>query len=162
MSGFTTHLVSLDEARLVYPLVREAVPGLGLKEWMRFARHVTNPRRADDTGIVAVARTGRGMPCGLFLYRRERQLSGEAVLVAEHFVALDVLDSQPVLDALVAELESLARRLGCASTRVLVPGDNSLLRAGLQAAGHEPSAVALAKDVLGAASRLAAGGANGH
>jgi hypothetical protein len=161
MSGFTTHLVRPDEARLVYPLVREAVRSLGLKEWMQFARHATNPRRAEDTGIVAVTRTGRAMPCGSFLYRRERQVSGESVLVAEHFVAVDVLDAQPVLDALVAELEALARRLGCASTRVLVPGDASLLRAGLQAAGHAPSAVALAKDVLGSDGGTSATGAEG-
>jgi hypothetical protein len=147
MSGFTSQIIHLGEARLVFPLIRELVPGLGLKDWMQFARYATNPRRAEENGIVAVTRHGRAMPCGLFLYRRERQLSGKAVLVAEHFVALDVLDAQPVLDALVEELDALARRLSCDATRVLVPGEASLLRAGLQAAGHATTGVTLGKAV---------------
>lgn len=147
MSGFTSHLVPPDQVRMVYPLVREAVAGLDLKTWVSFAQKVANPRRAGQCGILAVTRAGRNLPCGVFLYRREAQLPDGAVLVAEHFVAMDVVDPQPVVQALVEELDALAKRLGCAAIRVVVPGDDSLLRSGLQAAGHRPRGLALWKSV---------------
>ncbi len=158
MSPFTAQVVPPDQVRTVYPLVREAVPNLDLKSWVRFARRVAHPRRAAQSGIVAVTRRGRAMPCGVFLYRCEKQLPAGAALIAEHFVAVDVLDPEPVVQALIAELDSLAGRLGCAAIRVLVPGDDAVLRAGLQAAGHRPREVALVKPVDGAAAPSVAGG----
>jgi hypothetical protein len=151
MSGFTSHVVAPHEVRTVYPLVREAVAGLDLKTWVGFARKIADPRRAGQGGIVAVTRQGRHLPCGMFLYRREKQLPAGAVLVAEHFVAVDVLDPAPVVEALVATLDTLAERLGCTAIRVLVPGDDSLLQSGLRAAGHRTRGVALGKSVAGAA-----------
>lgn len=147
MSGFTSHLVPPDQVRTVYPLVRETVAGLDLKSWVVFARRIAHPRRATQTGILAVTRAGRSLPCGVFLYHREAQLTGGAVLVAEHFVALDVVDPQPVVQALVRELDALAKRLGCTAIRVVVPGDCSLVQSGLQAAGHRPRGLALWKPV---------------
>lgn len=147
MPAFTSHMVTPDQVRMVYPLVREAVAGLELRAWVAFARRITHPRRAAQTGILAVTRQGRNLPCGVFLYRRETQLADGPVLVAEHFVALDVLDPLPVVEALIGELDALAKRLGCNAIRVLVPGDASLLQSGLQAAGHLPRAVALGKPV---------------
>ena len=146
MPPFTAHVVPPDQVRTVYPLVREAVPGLDLKSWVRFAEQIARPRRGTRSGIVAVTRRGRAMPCGVFLYRCEQQLPAGATMVAEHFVAVDVLDPGPVMRALIAELDSLAERLGCTAIRVLVPGEDSLLHAGLQAAGHRPRAVALVKE----------------
>jgi hypothetical protein len=55
------------------------------------------------------------------------------------------------VQALVGELDALAKRLGCSAIRVLVPGDASLLQSGLQAAGHRPRALALGKHVDSAA-----------
>jgi len=147
MINFTSHLVPPDQVRMVFPLVREAVPGLDLKTWVAFAQKIAHPKRAAESGILAVTRAGRSQPCGVFLYRREPQLPEGSVLVAEHFVAIDVVDPQPVVEALVAELDALAKRLGCAAIRVVVPGDASLLRSGLQAAGHRPRGLALWKPV---------------
>lgn len=150
MSGFVSYLVPPDQVRTIYPLVRESVAGLDLKTWTTFATRITHPRRGGGhSGIVAIRRQGRSLPCGAFLYRCERQLPDGAVLVAEHFVALDVLDPQPVVQALIAELDVLAKRLACTAIRVLVPGDASLLQSGLQAAGHHPRGVALGKTVAG-------------
>lgn len=147
MSDFTSHLVPPDQVRMVYPLVREAVAGLDLKTWIGFAQKIAHPKRAEESGILAVTRAGRTLPCGVFLYRREPQLPDGAILVAEHFVAMDVVDAQPVVQALVTELDLLAKRLGCVAIRVVVPGDASLLRSGLQAAGHRPHGLALWKPV---------------
>lgn len=147
MSGFSCRPLSPDQAAAVYPLVREAIPGLGLRGWLRFARRATAPRRALREGIMVVVRLPRALPCGLFVYRRESDLARGPVLVAEHFVAVDLLDPAPVMRALVAELDALAQRLGCQAIRAMVLSDASLLASGLHAAGHRAEGEALWKDV---------------
>jgi hypothetical protein len=138
MSGFTYKNLPPDQVHTVYPLVREVVPALDLKTWTRIARRIANPRRADQAGIRVVLRRPRPLPCGLFLYRREDDLAHGPILVAEHMVAIDVLDPQSVMSALVAELEELAERLGCSAIRTMVLGQTSLAASGLYAAGHRP------------------------
>lgn len=143
MAEFTAQTVAPAQVPLLYPLMREAVPALDLKTWLGFARRLTRGTRA---GIVAVTRRGRDMPCGAFIFRCQRSLRG-AELVAEHFVALDVLYPDAVMQALVAELDALAGRRGCTAIRVLLAGDASLLRDGLTADGHEPQGLALRKSL---------------
>lgn len=147
MSGFTCRNLSPDQVRVVFPLIREAVPALDMKAWLRFARRMTNPRRTDDTGIMVVYRRSRKLPCGLFLYHRENDLAHGSVLVAEHFIAVDVLDPQPVMRALTAELDALAGRLGCSAIRAMVLREDSIAETSLYAAGHRPAGAALWKDV---------------
>jgi len=93
MTGFTTETIAAAQVRAVFPLLREAVPGLDLTTWLRFARSLLRPRRA-RCGIVAVRRSARPLPCGLFLYHCETDLLHGLVLVADHFVAMDVLEPQ--------------------------------------------------------------------
>jgi hypothetical protein len=145
MMAFASQELTLDQAGLVFPLVREAVPGLELKAWLRFARRFCGPRRTGQTGIMVVRRRGRPMPCGLFLYRREQDLRHGPILLAEHFVAIDVLNPEPVMRALVAELDGLAQRLGCNAIRSMVLGQASLTARGLHAAGHHPEGATLYK-----------------
>jgi hypothetical protein len=135
MSGFTSHIVVPDQVNTVFPLVREAVPGLDLRTWVGFARKLTNPRRAAQAGIVAVRRVPRPMPCGLFIYRYENDLAYGPILATEYFVALDVLDPAPVVRALTDEMEALARRLGCAAIRALVREHSPAVESGLREAG---------------------------
>jgi hypothetical protein len=65
------------------------------------------------------------------------------VLIADHFVAVDLLDPAAVLAAVVEELDSLARRLGCQAVRSLVHGGVPNVEGGLFAAGHRPEGVSL-------------------
>ncbi|MCC6718734.1 MAG: hypothetical protein IT555_12690 [Acetobacteraceae bacterium] len=134
----------------VFPLVREAVPGLTLPTWLRFARRATAPRRAGQSGIIVVRRAPRPMPCGLFIWHRDDDLSHGAVLVAEHLVAIDLLDPEPVMAALVRELEALARRLDCGGIRTMVIRPDAPIAASLLAAGHAEAGAALWKPVGGA------------
>src|SRR6185437_5625572 len=94
-----------DQVRSVYPLIREAVPAIDLPSWLRFAQQLTAPRRGGQCGIIAVRRGGRAFPSGLFCYRVEGDLKLGKVLIAEHFVAIDLLDSGAVLAALVEGLD---------------------------------------------------------
>lgn len=152
MSAFTCNNLLPNEVNTVYPLVREVVPTLDLKTWNRIAKRLANPRRADQAGIRVVLRSPRQMPCGLFLYRREHDLAHGPILIAEHMVAVDVLDPQSVMSALVTELDALAGRLGCSAIRTMVLGQASLAASGLYAAGHRPEGATLWKPLEEAAA----------
>ncbi len=143
MADFIIEVLSRDQIRAVYPLVREAVPTLDLSGWLRFARQLVGPRRTAQSGIVAARREGRLFPCGLFCYRVEHDLKLGKVLKADHFVAVDLLDPAAVLAALVEELDSLAKRLGCQAVRSLVHGGVPEVEGGLYAAGHRPEGSSL-------------------
>ena len=161
MSAFTCQNLLPDQAATVFPLVREAVPGLELRTWLRFARRITNPRRAAESGIIAVRRRARAMPCGLFVYRRDQDLAHGPILVAEHFVAMDLLDPAPAMRALIAGLDALAERLGCTAIRAMVLGQTSDLAAGLREAGHRPEGATLWKALEWEDRRSCRGAPNG-
>lgn len=120
-----THLVAerlgVDGLRAAYPLIRQAQPSVDLRAWERFARRLARPGGGEASGIVAVRYARRPFPSGLFCYRRERDLSRGRVLTAEHLVALDLLDPETVLTALLHEIDTLGARLGCGAARVVVP-----------------------------------------
>jgi hypothetical protein len=147
ISGFTCQNLAAEQVHTVYPLVRETMPALDLKAWTRFAKRVANARRTDQAGIRVVLRRPRPLPCGLFLYRREQDLTHGPIMVAEHMVAVDVLDSQSVMAVLVDDLETLAERLGCSAIRTMVLGQASLAASGLFAAGHRPEGATLWKPI---------------
>ena len=148
MAQFIIDALGRDQIRAVYPLIREAVPTLDLARWLRFARQLTGPRRSGQRGIVAARREGRAYPCGLFCYRVEEDLRRGRTLVADHFVALDLLDPGAVVTALVEELERLAARLGCQTVRSVVHGGTPGVADELRAAGHQPEAELLLKELL--------------
>lgn len=143
MADFIIEALSRDQIRAVYPLVREAFPPLDLSTWLRFARQLTAPRRAGQCGIIAARREGRTFPCGLFCYHVEDDLKLGKVLIADHFVAVDLLDPAAVLAAVVEELDGLAKRLGCRAVRSLVHGGVPDVEGGLYAAGHRPEGTSL-------------------
>ena len=149
MSGFSCHPLDPAQAATVYPLVREAIPGIDLKAWLRFAKRAGNPRREAREGIIVVTRKPRALACGLFVYHVENDLERGQTLVAEHFIAVDVLDPEPVMGALVAELDALGARLGCVAIRAMVLSQSALLADGLHAAGHRQEGATLWKAVDG-------------
>lgn len=144
-TGLTCEALAPERAGTVFPLLREAIPGLDLQAWLRFARRVIAPRRAGQSGIVVARRAPRPMPCGLFIWRRDEDLAHGAVLVAEHLVAVDLLDPEPVRAALVQELEVLGQRLGCGGIRTMVIKPNAPIAARLLAAGHATDGAAMFK-----------------
>jgi hypothetical protein len=143
VADFIIEVLARDQIRAVYPLVREAFPPLDLPTWLRFARQLTGPHRGGQCGIIAARREGRAFPCGLFCYRVEDDLKLGKVLIADHFVAVDLLDPGAVLAAVVQELDGLANRLGCQAVRSLVHGGAPDVEDGLYAAGHRPERASL-------------------
>lgn len=148
MADFIIGELSRDQVRSVYPLIRETVPTLDLPSWLRFARQLTGSRRVGQCGIIVARREGRTFPCGLFCFRVEEDLKLGRTLVADHFVAVDLLEPGAVVAALVEELEGLAKRLGCQAVRSVVHGGASEVADELRAAGHQPEAALLLKELL--------------
>jgi hypothetical protein len=143
MADFIIGVLSREQLPAVYPLVREAVPALSLASWLRYARPLTGSRRAGQCGIIAARREGRAYPCGIFCYRVDEDLALGRVLVADHFVAVDLLDPGAVLAALVEQLDVLAHRLNCKAVRSMVHGGTPEVAHSLDAAGHRPEGAAL-------------------
>jgi hypothetical protein len=161
MAAFSIGVLSREEIMAVYPLVREAVPTLDLPSWLRFARRLTGSRRGEQCGIVAASREGRTFPSGLFCYRVQDDLTLGRVLVADHFVAIDLLDPGAVLAALVEQLDELAHRLGCTAVRSLVHGGTPDTAESLDAAGHRREDAMLLLKRLRKASRKHGAGHGG-
>jgi hypothetical protein len=150
MPPFTVETLAPEQFRAVYPLIRETIPGLDLAAWLRFARQLRAARKSGQAGIVAATRAGRSYPCGLFCYRVDHDLERGRVLIAEHFVAIDLLDPAAVLGALVAELEALGHRLNCNAVRSVVHDAATEVTGGLSKAGHTPDGTLLLKPLLAA------------
>jgi hypothetical protein len=148
MLSFTVETLRPDQIRSVFPLIREVIPGLDLPAWLRFARQLTTVRRNGQSGIVVARRDGRSFPSGLFCYRVDNDLEHGRMLIAEHFVAVDLLDPSAVLDALVKELDALGKRLGCTAVRSVVHGAEHDVAGGLSAAGHAQEGALLLKPLL--------------
>jgi hypothetical protein len=149
MANFIIEVLSRDQIRSVYPLVREAVPTIDLVTWLRFAWQLTRTRRGARCGIIVARREARLFPSGLFCFRVEDDLQLGRILIADHFVAVDLLDPGAVLAALVGELDRLAKRLDCQAVRSLVHGGAPGLEDGLHAAGHQPEEASLLLKLLG-------------
>src|SRR5215471_144126 len=145
MPEITVEPLAFDQLATVYPLVREAVRGLDLPEWLRFARGIAAPGRAERSGIMVARRAGQPFPCGLFCYRKDRDLKHGTVLTADHIVALDILNPKPILAALVEELDVLAARLGCTAVHSVVRDGSHDIASGLLAAGHRRESETLTK-----------------
>lgn len=146
-SGFTVLPLTSAEFRPAYPLIRAVAPQVSLAEWLRFARHATGRARAGREGVTTVRHAGRAFPSGLCCWRRDMDLTAGLVLTAEHIIAVDLLDAAPVFDALAAELERIAARLGCRAVRSVLHPDATALAQRLREGGHQPAATLLSKPV---------------
>jgi hypothetical protein len=155
MTPFIVAPLSRDQVHTVYPLIREAIPGLSLTAWLRFARNATSRRGKDQSGIVIARRQQRDFPSGLFCYRVDLDPGLGRVLVAEHFVALDLLHPDDVLAALVQELDALGKRLDCKAVRGIVHRPE--VAGGLTKAGHATIGSILGKPLTPGGVPLPAG-----
>jgi len=68
MATFSVEPLSRGEIRAVYPLIREAIPGLSVTAWLRFAQARRESARG-NSGIIVARREGHDFPSGLFCYR---------------------------------------------------------------------------------------------
>ncbi len=146
--------LAADQIAAVFPLMRSADPSLSLATWRRFARRAVGGTPLSPHGILVARRPAQRYPCGAVCYSRHRDIHQASVLTAEHFVALDLLYPEKIIEALIAGLDPVARRLGCASIRSIVHGGAGTLIGKLQSQGHIVEALTMTKQVARNAGQL--------
>ena len=139
----------------VYPLIREAVPTIGLDDWCRYARAQIDPRRRRRIAGIRVAQHPEQVfPSGLYCYHLDTGLLSKNTLIADHFIALDLVDPSVIARRLIADLDSLGTSLGATEIRSLL-----YLRSGnsaqmLFAAGYHPHGIVFRKSLEGEVRRM--------
>ena len=96
----------IDQA---YPLIQMVRPRLSVAAWQARARDLLARPLA---GVTLLVDDG-GLILGLFSWAVESHPDHGATLDAEDFVALDIVGSRRIADALADALEDTARRHGC-------------------------------------------------
>jgi hypothetical protein len=137
--------LSQAQIRSVYPLMREVAPALSLARWLKYARPVATPQAQRRSGVLVAHRRGVAHPIGAVCYRRDRDMLFGSTLTAEHFIAVELLSPEPVLKALLTELDRVAAELHCAAIRSIVHGGRPGLLDDLRLSGHVVEGVTLTK-----------------
>jgi hypothetical protein len=147
MQSLTVQPLVLSQLRAAYPLIREVVPTVDLEAWSRFARRFANPRFANRSGIMVAMIESRPYPSGLVAYKKDEDLRYGHVLTADHFIAFDLLDRQPVASALITAMETMGRQLGCDTIRWNLHHEAAGIAPNLLSAGHRLVGTVLYKPV---------------
>ena len=108
MRNLETRPLTPERVAQAFPLIQTALPAVTFEEWSDFATPLASPAGQATSGVVTVI-SEQGFIVGLCCYRVERNLHHGAVLMADPFVALDLLDLKAVARALADAIESLAR-----------------------------------------------------
>ncbi len=98
-------------ARLGHARVGEAV-------WRKDLAEVS---RSPLAGGALLARAEDGRACGLILYRIEATADDPPSVQVVRLVAFDLMDPEPIANALVEEAFRLARLQGCQTLRLVQP-----------------------------------------
>ena len=144
----------IDQA---FPLVQASLPSVDLEQWRDFAGQLIGDGAPDTTGILSVL-TEQGYIAGLSIYRVEPSLAHGPVLIADHFMALDLFNRAAVVNVLADVLEDLARRRGCTALHTHIPEKDGVWRGPadclvsiLRNRGHAIESLRLCKQFDGAA-----------
>ncbi len=127
MIQLTTQPLSAARVIQAFPLIQTALPGVTLAAWRDFAAaqmHGGITRAGDQEGGILAVTDRRGYIAGLGSYRLVPDLVHGRLLDAGHFLAFDLLDRQPVAEALAAAVEALARERGCTAGHTHLPQRN--------------------------------------
>ena len=136
----------IDQA---YPLIQMVRPRLSVAGWQAYARErLAQP----NAGITLLVDDG-GLIVGLFSWTVESHPDHGATLDAEDFVALHIVGTSRIADALADALEDTARRHGCQAVHTNVhcaaAGAQGLMDR-LSGLGHRMESFRLCKHLSGA------------
>ncbi len=151
MTDFVIERLTPSQTHLVYPIVREAFPGITLQARQRFVRRATARRSDVREGVMCARRPSRSSPSGLFCYRHGHDIQHGSLLTADHILAFDLLDSVPVIRALIRPIEALGRQLGCNAIRSVIHAETASLLSDLFGDGPVVAATSLTKPLTAVA-----------
>ena len=131
-----------SEIRMAFPIISAVVPDMTLADWLRWARRAVTARSSGRNGLIAV-RAAAGHLVGLCIYRVLPGWSQQRSLVVDYLIALDIVDTVPVVDALLDGLERIAERSGCRTIQAALrqADGNGIER--FRARGYGPEAMVL-------------------
>jgi len=104
----------IDQA---FALIQALYPDLAPEDWRAFALSLTEGVLSRQCGIICV-RNAANYLCGLFVYHVEPSLRCGQALVVDLLAALDVVNVEPVMQAILEAVRSTATRLQCGIARV--------------------------------------------
>ncbi|MBK1695908.1 hypothetical protein [Rhodovibrio salinarum] len=109
MRSLTIEPLTSERIDQAYPLIQMVRPRLSVTGWQAYARaQITQP----NGGVTLLVDDG-GLILGLFSWSVESHPDHGATLAAEDFVALDIVGSSRIADALADALEDTAYRRNC-------------------------------------------------
>lgn len=117
LRAFSIRPVTADLVGQAFPVVQAAAPDVTLEQWRAFA---TNPPGENGMGLVGVFNE-QDYIVGLFAYRREPHLQHGRILRICHLAAVDLVDSEPVLQALLQAIEDQAKAQDCSAILMATP-----------------------------------------
>ncbi len=166
MRQLSTQPLSAESVTQAFALIQTALPEVTLAAWRDFAAAMLSSRAdpggtVDDAqggawgcGILAVT-DGCNYIAGLCSYRLVPDLVHGRLLDAGHFLAFDLLDRRPVVEALAKALEAVARECGCTAVHTHLPYRNGAptepadgLSGLLAARGHRVESLGLCKRLV--------------
>ena len=149
MRSLETRPLTPERIAQAFPLIQTAYPVVSLEDWRDFATPLASAQGPADGGIITVVNE-QGYIVGLCCYLDTQDLRHGAVLLANHFLILDLFDQQAVVRALADALESLARERRCTAIHTSVPetgvkrADDWLVRI-LRSRGHRVESLRMCK-----------------
>lgn len=141
--------LSPDRIAQAYPLVQVVRPSLSVEEWERYARAILDD--TETTSGIATLQDPRDLIAGLFIYRVGDDPDHGRTLIAEDFVALDIVKPETVAQSLADALESVANQHGCSAVHTTISsrggtGTRYLMEL-MRDLGHQLEAFRLCKQV---------------
>ena len=149
MRNLETRSLTTERVAQAFPLIQTALPAVTLEEWSDFATPLASPAGQATSGVVTVI-SEQDFIVGLCCYRVEQDLRHGAVLLANHFLILDLFGQQAVGRALADAVESLARERRCTAIHTSLPetgvkgADDWLVRI-LRSRGHRVESLRMCK-----------------
>jgi hypothetical protein len=144
-----TRSLTTERVAQAFPLIQIAFPAVSLEDWRDFATPLARAQGPADDGIITVV-SEQDYIVGLCCYRVTQDLRHGAVLLANHFLILDLFGQQAVVRALADAVESLAREWRCTAIHTSLPAtgvkgaENWLVR-NLRSRGHRVESLRMCK-----------------
>ncbi len=120
MRSLETRPLTPERVAQAFPLIQIAFPAVNLEDWRAFALPPASAQNHTDGGIITVVNE-QGYIVGLCCYRVAQDFQHGNVLMAEHFLTLDLFDQKAVVHALADAAESLARERRCTAIHTSLP-----------------------------------------
>ncbi len=149
MRSLETRPLTPERVAQAFPLIQIALPAVNLEDWREFAAPLARAQGPADDGIITVVSEQVDF-VGLCCYRVTQDLRHGAVLLANHFLILDLFGQQAVVRALADAVESLARERRCTAIHTSLPetvvkgADDWLVRI-LRSRGHRVESLRMCK-----------------